>query len=485
MTPNLLLALAALGWIAALALLVLWRRAAPYAPRCHDLTARLGDAEGRAERQGGEVRRLAGAEARLTEAVARLEAQLAEAAAERGRIATAGQQERAAIGERLDAARNEVRRLEVVNKGIETELAARAARHDEDVKLLRELRDDMTARFKVLADATLKDHGERFGTLNRERMDALLKPMRDQVDHFQRELREAHTGAAKDRERLKAEIDQLSRRSEDVSREAVALTNALKGEKQRQGAWGEMILGRVLGDSGLREGHEYLTQFDVRDDEGGRRRPDVVVRLPGGKVVVIDAKVSLNAYEQAVNAGDEAERATQLRAHAAAVRRHIDDLRTRDYAGMVDGAVDYVLMFMPVEGALAAALEVSDDLTSYAIAHRVGIATPTTLMVALRTVQHVWQVERRESSAADIADRAAKMYDKMAGVVDAFEKVGLRLGEAQAAHGEAFDRLSRGRGNLIGQFEKMRSLGVRTKNKLPAAYDEDEDDALLPGAAAE
>ena len=492
--PTLLTILAVAGWAAAIAALVLWRRAAPYAPECHLLRGRLSDAEARvgagearADRDGAELRRLTGVESRLTQAVEALEARLSEASTDRARLAREAAEERATIQANLDEARGEVMRLRVANERLATDLAAREVRHDEDVRLLTELRADMTDRFKTLADATLKEHGERFGSLNRERMDALLKPMREQVDHFQRELREAHTGAAKDRERLKAEIDALSRRSEAVSREAVALTNALKGEKQRQGAWGEMILERVLQDSGLRKGHEYRTQVSVRDDEGGRRRPDAVVRLPGDKVVVIDAKVSLTAYERAVNAEDGDERRSQLRAHSAAVRKHIDDLRARDYSSMVEGSVDYVLMFMPVEGALAAALEVADDLTSYAIAHRVGIATPTTLMLALRTIHHVWAVERRESNAAEIAERAGLMYDKMAGVIESVESVGRHLDGARGAHADALDRLTRGNGNLVGQFDKMRRLGARTKKEVAVPFDADDDDAaaFLPGTAAE
>lgn len=468
--PNLLLAVALAGWVVTLVLIVLWRRAAPHAARAADLhrrleesDARLGESAARAEAHQGRLVVLHGEKAGLGEAVARLEAQLADAAEERARIADAAAAERHAIQERLDAARGEIRTLEVSHREATTRLAAREARHDEDVKLLTELRTDMTDRFRSLSEATLADQGQKFGTLNRERVEALMKPMREQVEHFQLELRAAHEGASKDRERLKTEIEQLTRRSEQVSHEAIALTNALKGEKQRQGAWGEMILERVLEDSGLRKGHEYETQFTVTAEDGGRRRPDAIVRLPGDKVVVIDSKVSLVAYEAAVNAPDEAERVRQMNAHVLAVQKHIDELAERDYGGLVGGAVDYTVMFMPVEGALAAALQVRDDLTSRAIAKRVGIATPTTLMMALRTIQHVWSVERRESNAEAIADRAGKLHDKMALVVDAFEKVGDHLGRAQDEHANALDRLSRGNGNVLGQFDTLRRLGARTK----------------------
>ena len=485
MSPELLLPLAVLGWLAAAALFLLWRRAAPDAAACPALRDRVAEARARADGDASELRRLGAAESGLLQKVEGLETRLKDAADERARIAHAAGEERAVIATRLDGAQAELTALKVENERLRADLEARAERHETEVALLTGLREDMTNRFKALADDTMRLHGDNFTKVNDEKLRAILDPMRLHIGRFQDELRQTHEGAAKERERLKAEIEMLTRRSEQISTEAVALTNALKGEKQRQGAWGEMILERVIEDSGLRRGYEFDTQVSVTNDDGGRRRPDAVVRLPQGKNVVIDAKVSLVAYEAAVNADTAEERTRHLRAHAAAVRKHVDDLRARDYSAMIDGAVDYVLMFMPVEGALAAALEVSDDLTSYAIAHRVGIATPTTLMVALRTIEHVWSVERRETNAAEIADRAAKMYDKMAGVVEAFEKVGAKLGEARAAHDDAVDRLSRGNGNLVGQFDKMRRLGVRTKKVIPGTVDDDMDDALLPGAAAE
>ena len=458
--------------------------AAARARECEGLRAHRDglDGELRGERDGHGAAR--GDAARLTAMVEGLERQIEAAAADRRAFAAQAHEERAALDAKLDAARGEVERLRVANEGLQARLDARIAAHDAEVALLKELRDDMADRFKALADRTLADHGTRFGTLNHERMTALLKPMSEQVERFQAELREAHVGAAKDRERLKTEIEQLTRRSEEVSREAVALTQALKGEKQKQGAWGEMILERLLEDSGLTEGREYETQLSVRDEEGGRRRPDVVVRLPGGKVVVIDAKVSLVAYEAAVNADDEGERERQGRAHVAALRAHIDELARRDYASLVDGAVDYTLMFLPVEGALAAALQMQGDLTAYAIAKRVGIATPTTLMMALRTIQHVWAVETRQRNAEEIARRAGLLHDKMAGVLDAFTKVGRALDAAQSEHAEAMQRLSTGRGNVIGQFDTLRRLGARATRDIATPFEAEDDAAgALPPAA--
>ena len=430
---------------------------------------RAGDAVGTArvaeERVEARDRSIAGLEGE----VARLRQDARE---ERGRIEAEARAERADLSDKLEQARAQLAQVRTEYETFKTAEEARGAEMSRQVEELRAIRADMTDRFKAITNESLKMHGDNFRQANDEKIRALLDPMAEHIGRFQQELRTAHEGALQDRQRLKTEIEQLTRRSEQVSQEAVALTNALKGDKQRQGAWGEMVLETLLESSGLQKGREYVTQFQVRDEEGRRRRPDVVVNLPGGRAVVIDSKVSLVAYEQAVNADDPEERARQMRAHAAAVKAHIDELSGRDYAGLVDGSVDYVLMFMPVEGALALALEEQGDLTSYAIKRRVGIATPTTLMVALRTIEHVWIVERRESNADEIARRAGLIYDKMETIVSDFVGIGTALDRAKQMQSDVMDRLSRGNGNLLGQFDKMRKLGARTQKSLDVPFDE-------------
>lgn len=431
--------------------------------------------------------------ARLTTMVEGLERQLASAAHERRAFAEQAHGERVALATKLDETRGEVERLKVANARLQTGLDARIAAHEKEVTLLKDLREDMANRFKALADATLEDHGTRFGTLNHERMTALLKPMSEQVERFQAELREAHTGAATDRARLKAEIEQLTRRSEEVSREAVALTNALKGEKQKQGAWGEMILERILEASGLERGLHYEVQTSRRDEDGRTWRPDVIVRMPRDKVLVIDSKVSLVDYEAGVNAADEADRALHRKAHAASMRRHIDALADKAYQTLDRNSIDYVLLFMPIEGALPEALREQGDLTTYALSRRVGIMTPTTLMVTLRTVDHIWTVERRESNAEAIADRAGKLYDKVAGFVDDMQSVTKHLTSATKAHEAAMGKLTTGNGNVLRQIDMLRDMGARTTKTITAEFDrhdevesrEDEPEALPPASAAE
>ena len=471
--------------------LVLLHRARRWRPLCDDLRAdlasrdaRLAEAQARHATDAEETQALALDGARLTTRIDGLETLLEEARAERARLAAAAAEERARIEAELTGARAEIRDLAATNEGLSQKLRLGQERHEADVALLRDLREQMTREFHKLSTDALRDQGETFGRLNRERVDALLKPMREQVGRFQTELREAHLGATQDRARLKAEIEALSRRSEEVGREAVALTNALKGEKQRQGAWGEMVLERLLEDCGLTEGREYETQATLRREDGSRGRPDVIVRLPGDRAVVIDAKVSLVAYEAAVNADDEAARRAQARTHVAALRKHVGDLRQRDYADLVDGAVDYVVMFLPIEGALHEALAQQPDLSAWAMSQRVAIATPTTLMPLLRTVEHIWTVDQRQRNAEEIAARAGALFNKMAGVVEAFSKVGDALDRAQGAHGEALDRLSRGNGNVLRQFEMLRKLGARTSKDMAVTADEAPDAAALPPADA-
>ncbi|GAD54115.1 MAG: DNA recombination protein RmuC [Limimaricola cinnabarinus] len=345
---------------------------------------------------------------------------------------------------------------------------------------LKELREEMSRRFEELATKTLRQTGEDFSKANTRTLTELLTPFRDHVSRFETELRQVHGKADEERARLGKQIEMLTVQSETIRSEAAALTRALKGDKQKQGAWGEMILERILESSGLERGTHYTVQESRTDEDGARWRPDVVVRMPRGKSLVVDSKVSLIAYEAAVNAETEDERKRHLREHVASVRRHIDQLAAKGYYAMQDGSVDYVLMFMPIEGALSAALSETGDLTAYAVSKGVGVMTPTTLMVTLRTVDHIWTVERRESNAEDIAKRAGLLYDKVAGFVGNMEQVGRALGQASRAHEDAMGQLSSGRGNVLGQIEKLKSMGARTQKNLGVEFDEAGDDAPEP-----
>ncbi len=426
--------------------------------------------------------------ARRAERIAELEPQLrAEAQAAREQALRAGQldvrldtresrlaellEERDGLTDALHRERRSLSRME--RELAETRLAADKDRETaaRDIETLRQLREEMTGQFRLMANETLKSQGAEMQKAHGDQLHALLNPFRDQVHRFQTELQSRNKVLDEEGARLREQIEYLHKRSEDISREAVALTRALKGDSQKRGAWGEMILERILEDSGLIAGTHYEVQSSQRDAEGRRWRPDVIVKMPQRKLLVIDSKVSLNAYEEAVNAEDAPTRDAALRRHVAAIRTHIGQLAAKGYQALDEGSVDYVLMFIPIEGAFSEALRVDPDLARHAMENRVGLATPTTLMLTLRTVDHIWTVERRESNAMVIASRAGQLYDKLHGFVSAIEDVGLALDRAQKSHATAMDRLTRGPGNVIRQAEMLRELGARTQKRLEVDHD--------------
>jgi len=365
-----------------------------------------------------------------------------------------------------------------VNK-LGAELAAQGEAAAEKIEILSKIRADMEAKFGELAREALKVQGEAFSATNLERLNATLTPLKEHVGHFERELKAVHQATVDDRAALKAEIKHLTQRSEAISQEATALTRALKSDQQRQGAWGEMILSNILERSGLREGEEYETQAHRTGTDGERLRPDVVVRIPGGRSLVVDSKVSLVAYAEAVNAENDVDAAAARKRHVASLPAHINGLSGKSYQAAEDLTVDYVILFVPIEGALSEALREDGALTEYALERQVTIATPTTLMMALRTVSHVWAVERRNRNAEEIAKRAGLLYDKVAGFISSMEGVGTRLRQAQDSYDVALGQLSQGSGNLLRQTEMLKTLGAKTTKSIGMEFDEGDDPVLL------
>ena len=336
--------------------------------------------------------------------------------------------------------------------------------------LLTEAKAQMTQEFKLLAGDVMKLQGETFSKQNQEQIDGLLNPLRVKLMEFQQGLHQATTESTKERATLAEQIRHLSETSAKMTLETSNLTRALKGETQTQGAWGEMILATILEKSGLRDGEEYVAQQSHAGEDGQRLRPDVIVNIPGGqKRMVIDAKVSLVAFEAYIAAGSEAERGTFLARHLTSVRTHIKTLASKEYHAAVGTDLDYVIMFIPIEGALAVALQQQPDLTTFAVENNVAIATPTTLMIALRTVHNIWQVERRNRNADDIAARAGRIYDKLVGFLGDMTTMGARIKAAEASYNEAMGKLSTGKGSLVSQVSALKTLGARTSKSIPAA----------------
>lgn len=338
----------------------------------------------------------------------------------------------------------------------------------EKLRLLEDARDEISLRFAKLAQQTLEEKSVLLSDLNRDRIGAMLEPLHRQLALFKQELNELAREDSRERQSLKSEILQLRDLNQQLSHEALNLTRALKSDNKLQGNWGELVLSRVLERSGLRLGQEYHTQEGYRDDGHRLQRPDVIIHLPEGREVIVDAKVSLVAWERYVNGEGEAERAEQLRQLTRAIRDHVSGLAAKNYPRLSGlNSLDFVLMFLPIEAAFATVAEADQGLIGDALASGVIIVTPTTLLATLKTIENLWKYERQNRNAVEIARRAGQMYDKFCLFALELEKLGKQLATCSATYDAALAKLSQGRGNLISQAEQLRELGVQTKRELP------------------
>ncbi len=368
----------------------------------------------------------------------------------------------------------ELRAQREINSAQEAELREVATRLDETrmatedkQRLLINSEQRLTSQFENLANRIFEHNGRRADEQNKQSLDKLLLPLREQLDGFRRQVQDSFGQEARERHTLSHEIRNLQQLNEQMAREAINLTKALKGDNKTQGNWGEVVLSRVLEASGLREGYEYQTQVSVQVDTNSRMQPDVVVRLPQKKDVVIDAKMTLVAYERYFNSQDDTEREIALNEHIASVRGHIRLLGRKDYQQLPGlRSLDYVLMFIPVEPAFMLAIDREPELISEALKHNIMLVSPTTLLVALRTISNLWRYEHQSQNAQRIADRAARLYDKLRLFVDDMVSMGQSLEKAQGSYHLAMNKLTQGRGNVIGQVESFRTLGVEVKRPI-------------------
>ncbi|EGT0641976.1 MULTISPECIES: DNA recombination protein RmuC [Citrobacter] len=369
---------------------------------------------------------------------------------------------------------NELRSLHSINTSLEADLREVTTRleatqqHAEDkIRQMINSEQRLSEQFENLANRIFEHSNRRVDEQNRQSLNSLLTPLREQLDGFRRQVQDSFGKEAQERHTLAHEIRNLQQLNAQMAQEAVNLTRALKGDNKTQGNWGEVVLTRVLEASGLREGYEYETQVSIENDARSRMQPDVIVRLPQGKDVVIDAKMTLVAYERYFNAEDEYTRETALQEHIASVRNHIRLLGRKDYQQLPGlRSLDYVLMFIPVEPAFLLALDRQPELITEALKNNIMLVSPTTLLVALRTIANLWRYEHQSRNAQQIADRASKLYDKMRLFVDDMSAIGQSLDKAQDNYRQAMKKLSSGRGNVLSQAEAFRSLGVEIKREI-------------------
>lgn len=377
---------------------------------------------------------------------------------------------------------NLLREKAVLDQTLEYERASTK----EKMSFLDGAKGQLSDSFKALSMEILRVQGEAFTNESKNQVGGILDPLRQRLIEFQQNITNIQTDVVKQRAALNEQVRSIAETGLKMAQETSNLTKALKGESRTQGVWGEMILESILEKSGLREGDEYSVQASHANEDGKLLRPDAVVNLPEGRRVIIDAKVSLKAYESYVGSTDEEGRSIYLDQHLTSLRSHMKLLAGKRYQDLEVTDLDFVIMFVPIEGALALALGEDTQLTAAAVEQNIGLATPATLMMALRTIGTVWRAHRRTSNAEQIARRAGLLFDKFVGFVDDLEEVGTRISAAGSAYDEAMRKLSTGKGNLVGQVSKLKQLGATTTKTLPFDSDgPDEQEHLAPPAASD
>lgn len=330
------------------------------------------------------------------------------------------------------------------------------------------------SEFQNLANKILEEKTEKFTALNQNNLKILLDPLGENLEKFKNRVNEVYENEARERFSLNNTIKLMMEQTTKVSQEANNLATALKGQTKTQGDWGEMILERILEDSGLTKDREYFSQYNIKNEAGENQRPDFVLKLPGNQLVIIDSKVSLNAFERMSSAKNDEERTQNLQLHIAAVKKHIDTLALKKYDDLKE-SLDFTIMFIPVEPAFLVAVQYDSQLWNYAYHKHIILLSPTNLIAYLKLISDVWKRADQNQNALEIADRGGKLYDKFVGFVENLEKVGKNIDLAKNSYNEAFKQLKTGKDNLVIQTQKLKELGAKNRKSIPPTLLENSD----------
>ncbi len=345
---------------------------------------------------------------------------------------------------------------------------------------IEKLQEKFTLEFQNVANKLLKENSKDFAESNQKRLDEILKPLKENIKNFEQKVDDKYEKELKERTSLLEQIKQLSDLNQQMRADAQNLTKALKGDSKTQGNWGEMILEKILENSGLIKGEQYQKEDYYTNQHGGGSRLDIVVNLPEDKQIIIDSKVSITAYSNYQETDDENEKAAHLKAHLASVKSHIDILSKKDYS-QIEGlnTPDFVLMFMPSEPSFSFTLQADSSLYNYAWDRKIVIVSPTTLLATLKTIASIWKQENQNQNALEIARQSGALYDKFVGFLEDLEKIEKGLISARTAYDGAVNKLKEGSGNLIGRVERIKKLGAKTSKSLPSKFENTEEQDLL------
>jgi len=426
----------------------------------------------------------------LQEQVNRLNGSLQETEQQRATFQERGSLFEKQLAEQTTSLEGVRRELSEAVAATATERAEKKALDDKllaQEKNLEKLQEQFRIEFENVANKLLEEKSKKFTELNKEKMEGLLKPLGENIESFRKKVEETHEKATRQNVQFTEQLKSLGSLHTQMSADAQNLTSALKGESQVRGAWGEMILERLLEDSGLKKGLHYKVQQSYEKD-GSQHRPDVVIYMPEERSLVVDSKVSLVAYEEYCAADDEEERARALKAHVVAIRKHVKELSEKNYQSLYElEGLDFVLMFIPIEPAFLLAVQATldpkisgPDLFSESFDRGVALVTTSTLLISLKTIESTWRREDQNRNALTIAKKGGAMYDKFKAFVDDLEKIGQRLKQAGQSYDQAMNKLVDGNGNLVRRADEIRGLGAATTKVLPESLVSDAMEEELP-----
>jgi DNA recombination protein RmuC len=388
------------------------------------------------------------------------------------------------LNSQFEGLREQLRKTDQEKENIRNEkdsLAVQLTKKEADFEYLRErnqeqkqevekLQEKFTKEFENLANKILEEKTTKFTEQNKENMKNILSPLQDKIQLFEKKVEDTHKESIDYHAALRQQILGLREMNEQMSKETINLTKALKGDSKMQGNWGELILERVLEKSGLEKDREYFVQQAHTADDGQRVFPDVVINLPDGKKMIVDSKVSLTAYEKFSNEEDDALRAIYLKEHVNSIKRHVEQLGEKNYHDLYQmESPDFVLLFIPIEPAFAIALNEEASLYNKAFERNIVIVTPSTLLATLRTIDSMWTNQKQQENAYEIARQAGALYDKFEGFVADLVKVGNKIKDSKTEYDAAMNKLVEGKGNLITSVEKLKKMGAKAKKSLPEA----------------
>ncbi|RTL13634.1 MAG: DNA recombination protein RmuC [Flavobacteriaceae bacterium] len=343
-------------------------------------------------------------------------------------------------------------------------------RNKEQKQEVEQLQEKFTKEFENLANKILEEKTVKFTEQNKENLKNILSPLQDKIQLFEKKVEDTHKESIDYHAALRQQILGLREMNEQMSKETINLTKALKGDSKMQGNWGELVLERVLEKSGLEKDREYFVQQSHVTEDGNRVFPDVIINLPDGKKMIIDSKVTLTAYERYINEEDSEVKNQHLKEHIVSINRHVEQLSSKNYHDLYHmESPDFVLLFIPIESAFAVALNEDTSLYNKSFEKNIVIVTPSTLLATLRTIDSMWTNQKQQENAIEIARQAGALYDKFEGFVSDLIKIGKKMDEAKAEYGNAMNKLIDGKGNLITSVEKLKKMGAKAKKALPEA----------------